>query len=469
MTYTVKGDRLFRGGTPVAHRTTRKKSNGRMNPSVLIVHYTASDDFDRDVAVLSIGERQVSAHLILGQSGELVQVEDFRTRLWHAGKSQWRGRSRLNSHAIGLEVTCIGWLDRLDNGRYGRDGTEVMDGKTHDIVEGRHPNGGPVRGWRRFTPAQMRVLSELVPVLVAAYGLEVVGHDMVSPGRKQDPGLCIDRLWLDHWNGRGEAPPLEASPSGKPRREEAVAAPAGRIDLATMRRTHSAFGGRAWRLSHAGVEVSGSVPRTKGEPATVRRIWRTWRAPIMEASDRYGVPADLIVACIATETKGDPGARRREPGFRSDEKTPDRVSYGLTQPLLSTAQWLMDDPSIGRGWLLDPGHNLKVCAAYIAWQAEHKGTGFDPVKVLAAYNSGGLYETNRNPWHLRTRAGHIDRGIAWFNDCHAAWAADDGAPTNSLYVLLNAVGAGGPAMGEPVRRGVLRAFLDLLRWIVKGR
>ena len=91
MSYSVKDDRLFYNGAAVAHRVTLKKSKGRMCLSVLIIHYTASDDFDRDVTLLTKGERQVSAHLILGQVGDLVQVEDFRTRLWHAGKSEWRG------------------------------------------------------------------------------------------------------------------------------------------------------------------------------------------------------------------------------------------------------------------------------------------------------------------------------------------------------------------------------------------
>ena len=129
----------------------------------------------------------------------------------------------------------------------------------------------------------------------------------------------------------------------------------------------------------------------------------------------------------------------------------------------------MKEPSIDRQWLLDPGNNLRVCAAYISWQADHKDSRLDPVKVLAAYNAGGLYRTNGNPWRLRSQGDHIDRGIAWFNDCIALWAAEGGAPANSLYAIFNAQHPGKSASGGPAHRGVLRAVLDLFKWIMKGR
>jgi hypothetical protein len=76
----------------------------------------------------------------------------------------------------------------------------------------------------------------------------------------------------------------------------------------------------------------------------------------------------------------------------------------------------MQDQTIGRDWLCDPGNSLRACAAYIKSQA--KSTGFDPIYVACAYNAGRLY-ANPNRWGLRQfplgTFKHADRFAAYFN------------------------------------------------------
>ena len=199
--FEVRGDLLFRGEHQIKNISTKKKSRGRIAPKVLVIHYTASDNFGADVDTLTTSDRQASAHLVLGLDGTLVQIEDFRTKLWHAGRSEWRKRKSLNGWSIGIEVTRIGWLDKQsDDGRWKRKGTRWYDPEIEKVAIGAHPNGGRILAWPMFTDKQMDVLNHIVPVLRDHYGLEVVGHDMISPKRKQDPGLCIDRKMFDIWN-----------------------------------------------------------------------------------------------------------------------------------------------------------------------------------------------------------------------------------------------------------------------------
>jgi hypothetical protein len=132
------------------------------------------------------------------------------------------------------------------------------------------------------------------------------------------------------------------------------------------------------------------------------------------------VPAELLMACSLTEAV-DPHpetCERKEPGYVSDAKTPHRISIGFCQLLISTARAAINDPQIGRDWLLDPANSLRACAAYMKTQA--KSTGFDPVYAACAYNAGGLY-ANPNRWGLRQfplgTSKHADRFVAYFHAC----------------------------------------------------
>lgn len=94
-----------------------------------------------------------------------------------------------------------------------------------------------------------------------------------------------------------------------------------------------------WRLVPAGVEVEGSgVERTRSVAKTVTRVWETYAADINRTARARRVPCALIVATICTESGGRADAVRLEPGYKSDESTPHKVSPGLMQTLISTAR-----------------------------------------------------------------------------------------------------------------------------------
>ncbi len=107
---------------------------------------------------------QVSAHFLIRRDGQLLQFVGCDQRAWHAGQSTWRGRDNCNDWSIGIE------LEGLEGGL--------------------------------FEPAQYQALVRLLQALQRRYPVrELVGHEHVAPGRKQDPGPGFDWAALAGWPG----------------------------------------------------------------------------------------------------------------------------------------------------------------------------------------------------------------------------------------------------------------------------
>ncbi|WP_101048476.1 1,6-anhydro-N-acetylmuramyl-L-alanine amidase AmpD [Macromonas nakdongensis] len=127
--------------------------------------FTNTLDWDAHPYFQTIRGLEVSAHFFVRRTGEVVQFVDGHQRAWHAGRSSWCGRDNCNDYAIGIEL-------------------EGLEGDT-------------------FEPAQYQALATLCHHLARQYPIEqVVGHEHIAPGRKQDPGPGFDwaRLQrLTHW------------------------------------------------------------------------------------------------------------------------------------------------------------------------------------------------------------------------------------------------------------------------------
>jgi len=116
---------------------------------------------------------EVSAHFLLRRDGRLLQFVSCDQRAWHAGRSQWRGRDNCNDFSIGIEL-------------------EGLEGET-------------------FEPSQYQALPPLLQALARRYPVaDVVGHEHVAPGRKQDPGAGFD--WARLRAGLGSPTTLRVGP-----------------------------------------------------------------------------------------------------------------------------------------------------------------------------------------------------------------------------------------------------------------
>jgi AmpD protein len=111
-----------------------------------------------------IAHLRVSAHALIRRDGELRQYVPFTARAWHAGESNYCGRSACNDFSIGIE------LEGTDDSSY--------------------------------SAAQYERLAILVAALRRAYpslrDAEIVGHEHIAPGRKTDPGPGFDWTRLRH-------------------------------------------------------------------------------------------------------------------------------------------------------------------------------------------------------------------------------------------------------------------------------
>lgn len=172
----------------------------------------------------------------------------------------------------------------------------------------------------------------------------------------------------------------------------------------------SPFGGVRFKLTADGVLVEGETKpaRTVGEPVTVRRIWKDFGPYIQQSCKMNGVPLELVVACIATESRGVVDAVYTEPDGRK--------STGLMQILPDTADQVMGRP-VSAQELSMPEIGIEAGTRYIKLQ--YKKTKFLPPFVAAAYNSGGIYpprDQDTNKWNLRSTKDHISRFCLYFND-----------------------------------------------------
>lgn len=111
-----------------------------------------------------ICELQVSSHLLITRSGDLIQFVPFNKRAWHAGKSCYQGRENCNDFSIGIEL----------------EGTDT----------------GP------YEEAQYQQLARVLRALIAEYPQlntqHITGHEQIAPGRKTDPGPGFDWEYLQN-------------------------------------------------------------------------------------------------------------------------------------------------------------------------------------------------------------------------------------------------------------------------------
>ncbi len=165
--------------------------------SVLVLHYTGMESGQAALERLidpnpdgAEGGVRVSAHYVLEEDGTVFQLVAEDKRAWHAGVSEWRGETNLNSASVGIEI--------------------VNGGHDWPLADGSLPP---------FPDAQITALIPLCKGIMARHGIapkNVVGHSDIAPARKQDPGEHFP------WAGLAAAGiglfPFEISEGGEPDR-----------------------------------------------------------------------------------------------------------------------------------------------------------------------------------------------------------------------------------------------------------
>ena len=152
---------------------------------IIVLHYTASS---KTGALATLTNRDVSAHYVVSDDSPPVVYrlvgEDLAA--WHAGESNWYGRTYINPRSIGIEIVHPGW------------NTSNAPGPD-------------------FPPDQIDVVIALTRDVARRHGVSpenIVGHSDVALGRKQDPGPAfpwrqLAQAGVGRWFDERAAPAYE--------------------------------------------------------------------------------------------------------------------------------------------------------------------------------------------------------------------------------------------------------------------
>lgn len=124
-------------------------------PVLIVLHFTGGHSAQQSLETLrtSNDSGPVSSHYLIGRDGHIFQLVSDDQRAWHAGAGRWGTITDVNSASIGIE---------LDN-------------------DGQSP----------FAQAQIDSLLGLLTDLTTRLRIprsQIIGHEDLAPGRKDDPG-----------------------------------------------------------------------------------------------------------------------------------------------------------------------------------------------------------------------------------------------------------------------------------------
>ena len=125
---------------------------------MIVLHYTGCPSAEAALLWMCAPESQVSAHYLVEEDGEIVQLVDEAKRAWHAGAAHWAGETDINSCSIGIEI---------------------------------HNAGHAADPLPPYPDRQIAAVIALCRDIMARHGIapeRVVGHADVAPSRKSDPG-----------------------------------------------------------------------------------------------------------------------------------------------------------------------------------------------------------------------------------------------------------------------------------------
>lgn len=166
-------------------------------PDMVVIHYTGGPSLRSALNTFKNPQVKASAHILIDYDGAVTQLIPFNRIAWHAGASRWGDRHSLNRYAIGIEIVNPGYLTRSGTVWRGAYGDTYAE---QEVMEAVHQNEKDSRWWRVYEPQQMEACHQLCELLIQTYGIkEIVGHDEISPGRKQDPGPAFP---MDRFRGR---------------------------------------------------------------------------------------------------------------------------------------------------------------------------------------------------------------------------------------------------------------------------
>ena len=105
-----------------------------------------------------LAQLKVSAHCLIRRDGSIIQYVSFDDNAWHAGISIFNNREKCNDFSIGIE----------------------LEGTVSSAFE------------EKQYLSLIKVISEIKTCYPKVTDNNIIGHSMISPERKNDPGKYFD-------------------------------------------------------------------------------------------------------------------------------------------------------------------------------------------------------------------------------------------------------------------------------------
>lgn len=196
MKYTISQNHLLEGENVEHYIASKNSTNFKKGDlDTLIIHYTAGRDAKSSASYLQKPDVKASAHLVIGRNGEIFQIVPFDKIAWHAGTSNYGGRSGFNAYSIGIELDNAGPLTKTGTDYQSWFGKKYMQS---EVLSAIHRNETQARYWHTYTEKQLEVNAMITRLILEKYPsiVNILGHEEISPGRKQDPGPAfpLDRF-----------------------------------------------------------------------------------------------------------------------------------------------------------------------------------------------------------------------------------------------------------------------------------
>lgn len=120
----------------------------------IVIHCTATDNLESVLNTFTDRASSRSAHYIIDKKGIVIQLVPVTFSSWHAGKSEFKGKTDVNGFSVGIELLHPNTLD----GVYTQDQLDSLTTMCFSLCE-----------------------TFKIPVE------SIVGHADIAPGRKTDP------------------------------------------------------------------------------------------------------------------------------------------------------------------------------------------------------------------------------------------------------------------------------------------
>jgi hypothetical protein len=201
---------------------------------------------------------------------------------------------------------------------------------------------------------------------------------------------------------------------------------------------HSFQGGQRWRFDNDGVYLENNPDkpiRSGGEPRTCAAILDFYEQAIFDAAVKHGIPPELLVMTIATETGDCRNSNftgvptfRWEAAHKTYSAGPMQTLATTAEEVIATLQLDYNKNAVAPAFAVKPNPiptdlklydgeiNIDIGTGEIKLNNKRHNTGFDPILVAACYNHGHLEASGANPWNLFTAGDHLNRSAVWFGD-----------------------------------------------------